>query len=318
MITTSGRLFIRYRQFGRFQADDVFNGLALLAFISYTTIDQLYMYSNSIDEAFLLKLQLATNMLLWATLYLVKASFLALIWTIFKISARFKTAWWIVAVYTFSSFWPVFLSELWQCGNPSAYDSAQSCNVDGVYQDQLSLVYIRLALHISSDCFIFILPLIHIQKLHMPLGRRISAAAVFGLIAVDIMVGIARNVVVICGILEGSASLPYSINVIGGVIEPTIAVIACSLPAYKVLVFKFRSRRSDGGAVQHNAAGMRGRFWLPRKLHLLTASIPSPYLEITILKEPTTQITDRNGEGILVEAPEEVHVLKGEGDSMGQ
>lgn len=127
-IATFGRLYIRYHQFKTFQADDIFNFLALLALIGLAAWEDICNRADPNDLDLLLKLELAVDMLLWAILYLVKASFLALMWSIFKVSAGFRKAWWVVTIYTFITFWPIFLSELWQCGGPSTYDDAQACN----------------------------------------------------------------------------------------------------------------------------------------------------------------------------------------------
>lgn len=88
---------------------------------------------------------------MWTTLYLVKASFLALIWSIFKVSPRFQVAWWIIAIYTFLTFWVVLLSLLWQCGSPSLYDSAEVCYTLVAYYKQVNTEFAQSAFHDASD-----------------------------------------------------------------------------------------------------------------------------------------------------------------------
>ena len=310
MITLSGRLYIRYHQFKRFQADDVLNILAMLLLVVYIALQE---WSNREDPnnlALALRSQLAVNMTLWTTLYLVKFSFLALIWSIFKISRPFRKAWWAVTIYSSMTFLIIFLSTLWQCGEPSTYDDPQACNLYFILQIQMRIIFIHFVLHISSDCFILILPLVEIRKLHMPLGRKISAAAVFALVIIDIVTGLARNISTVLAALGIPTDTSGGTQELCDVIEPALAVLICSLPAYKALVFKFRSHRTDKLNFQRHAANIGGKRWLPHKLRLLTASIPSPFLDISILGPAPT--TEQRSEESLIKAPEVSHVVAGE------
>lgn len=54
-LATAGRLFIRYRQFGKFQIDDIFNGLALFTLFAYATVSDVYTWSDSYDDAVYLR-----------------------------------------------------------------------------------------------------------------------------------------------------------------------------------------------------------------------------------------------------------------------
>lgn len=250
--TTLGRLYIRYSQFRKLQADDVFNVLALLTLIGYTAVAAV---NDAPGVSFILRKQLAGDMLLWTTLYLVKASFLSLIWCIFRISAGFRKAWWIVAIYTFLTFWVIFLSKFWQCGTPTTYDNPQACDYGRITQQQTREVFVAFALHISSDLLVTILPMVQIRKLNMPLGRKISVAAIFAIVIVDTMAGLARNIAVIIAALGSPTDASQGVSFICAIIEPALAVLVCSLPPYKALISNFRFRRHDDFQLQSTATG---------------------------------------------------------------
>ena len=192
---------------------------------------------------------------MWTVLYLVKGSFLALIWSIFNVSADFRKAWWVVTVYTFLGFWPIVLSELWQCGDPSQYDNPSACQKSHErLSAQLSIIWFRFVLHVTSDLFILTLPLAHIQKLHMSRGKKISVAAVFALIIIDIISGILRNVVSVYSGMQQSSKTSFDVALITGVIEPAVAVIVCALPVYRALLPSSKKRRNMPDELRRNAA----------------------------------------------------------------
>lgn len=207
------------------------------------------------DPVLSLKTYLAENMLMWTTLYLVKACFLALIWFIFNVSEGFRKAWWAVTVYTFLTFWPIFLSEVWQCGNPADYANPEACSSAGLWFSPLSPLYVRFALHISSDVFVLLLPVARIRKMQVSKGKKISIAAVFAITIIDIFSGIARNIIIICSFNDiGDSQALEDADRILGVIEPALAVAVCTLPVYRSL-FKPRMHRNEDFEPLHNAAG---------------------------------------------------------------
>ena len=235
--------------------------------------------------------------LLWVTLYLVKASFLALMWCVFSVSAGFRKAWWIVTVYTFITFWIIFLSRFWQCGGPSTYDVPQACNFDFLLQDQKPEIFLAFTLHISSDLLILILPMAQIRKLSMPLSKKYSVAAVFAIVIVDTAISVVRNVATVIAALGSPTDASEVIDVICTTIEPALAVLVCSLPPYNALVFKLKPRRSDISGLQRPAIA-DGQWRKPIKLSQLT-DIPGPLLEVSILQMQPTQSTERGSEPTL-------------------
>ena len=272
-----------------FIADDVFNIIALLTLIGYFAT--FYISNYSLDDATHRKALVSSGMLLWSTLYSVKEDFLALMWPIFKVAAGFRKAWWAVTVYTFFTFWPAVLMSLWGCGTLS-YLSGAECSIDVFYHTKSNPLIIRLALHVSSDILILILPLAQIWKMHMRLLRKIGVAAVFALVIIDIALGILRQTpsLVLNGVIQDNEAA-YNINYVSCLLEPILAVIVCSLPPYRALAVKFRSKRGDL-ELQRDVAIIKRRWLRPRKVFsLISAYIPNPYLEISTLDERSTGTT---------------------------
>ena len=157
----------------------------------------------------------------------------------------------------------------------------------------------------------------------MPLRKKIGAGAVFALIIIDICLGTFRNVAVIFKFLTGSQgtllvetfnSIAYDINIIGGVIEPALAVLVCSLPPYRALVFKRHERKRL--QQQRDAAKAGDRWQRPRRIfNQLSARIPSPYLSISIMREEPAQTTQQHEEPPSVEIPEMLGVAYKEENS---
>ena len=202
---------------------------------------------------------LASNFLLWSTLYFVKASFLVLMWSIFNVSGTFRKWWWAVSVYTLIGFIVSNICQLWTCGTPSDFG-----NVDIFYDAILSTTsvvpvapdYTKIAFHLSSDLFILALPLFYIRKLQMSRSKKIGVAAVFALTIIDIITGILRNASSIC---EDSPetwnnSTCIDMNIITAIIEPSFAVVVCALPAYRAILPSSRKRRYESMELRRNAA----------------------------------------------------------------
>ena len=133
-LLTCGRLYLRWRKIGRLGWGDMLNGAALVVLIAFVATYQAYLpieynaqlYALGLSDvatteaevAFTLKVSTANVMLFWVVIFLVKASFLALYWSVFGVSRHFRTAWWAVAAYTLVTFCIIFLSVLWHCGHP--------------------------------------------------------------------------------------------------------------------------------------------------------------------------------------------------------
>ena len=199
------------------------------------------------DLALWLELYLAQVFLYWTAIYAVKASFLALCWYVFRVSSRFRMAWWIVTVFTFLTYWPIVLPQLWTCGSPSDYANPAACSdflEEGISPILIAQAAISLALHASSDFLILFLPLPFIRELQMPKVRKVGVAAVFAIITIDIVVGILKNTAKLCIGLDYNMDVNAQIVVAMQMCEASIAVIVCALPAYGVLLPSAQRRRT--------------------------------------------------------------------------
>ena len=133
-MSTFGRLLLRFTKTKKLVWDDIFNLAALVALIGFVATYQAFFpkdYEHELytlglsdtapvseDPTFEIKLSLANIILFWMVIFLVKASFLALYWSLSKVSSSFRKAWWAVVTYTFVTFWVIFLASLWICGSP--------------------------------------------------------------------------------------------------------------------------------------------------------------------------------------------------------
>lgn len=132
---TLGRFYIRWWKIKQLQLDDLFNGLALISLLCFIATYQAYLPIQYNFQLFLLglggydvdddqllyiqKLNIANVVFFWMTIYLVKATFLALYWALFSVSKTFRVAWICVAMYTLISFLVTFFAIFWSCGTPS-------------------------------------------------------------------------------------------------------------------------------------------------------------------------------------------------------
>ena len=203
----------------------------------------------------------ASDFLLWTTLFFVKASFLALMWSVFEISTTFRKFWWAVSAYTFIAFLVCIICELWTCGSPSDFGNFDICIA--AIESTTSMVsstpdVLKFVFHISSDLLILALPLFEIRKLQMSPAKRFSVAAVFALTIVDIIMGILRNSSSICEDSQATwnSDVCVSMNIIFTILELSFAVIVCALPAYRAILPSSRQRRYESRELRRNAANM--------------------------------------------------------------
>ena len=237
-ILTCFRIYVRWKQ-AQLKWDDVFNVFAL-AFLLIFYILGLPCLPLTVHPTTIMYWQVdfAGDVILWATLYLVKASFLALSWRVFNICRTFRRFWWATTIYTFLSYWPILLSAVWQCGDPSKYDDPAVCLEYNQSDSSKWLIWgaVCTALHVSSDCLILALPMFFINMLQIPKMQKLSCASVFALISVDIAMGLIRNTIAACASLNTIGDALLTASDVMQVFEPGLAVIVCALPAYEVFL----------------------------------------------------------------------------------
>ena len=239
--------------------DDLFVGLAMACLITNTAIIETESFTE--DEGSFLRLGVAAPFLLWGGLYLVKASFLALCWKVFNVSPTFRKLWWFVSIYTFLTYWPIVLSQLWQCGDPLKVADPMACSAvlnsdNDLPQDAAIQGGMDALLHGSSDLLILALPLSFIRKLQMPRIHKLSVSGIFAIIIVDIVMGLLRNFAKLCLSIGYNVDVSDSIAIVMQDMEPAIAIIACALTAYGVLLPASRQRRREPPGLLERADNM--------------------------------------------------------------
>ena len=249
-----GRLYIRWK-YSRLYWDDFFTGFALLSLVAnLATLTVAFLLDSDTPRYW--QVAMASDMTIWTTFYLVKAAFLALCWLVFNVSDTFRRAWWIITIYTFLTYWPLLLGALWQCGDPLKYADVETCSNYSSNSYQYDIVWgsVATALHVSSDCLILALPLVFIGRLHMSRAQKLSSAAVFALVVIDIIMGLLRNIIVACAPSSFSVDALFETALLLQAFEPGLALIVCALPAYSVLLPRSKTRRSRNEAVQNATA----------------------------------------------------------------
>lgn len=129
---TAGRLAIRFRKLRRLGTDDCLAALAMVFMLAFAITWQEFTPSDYEMQLFKMKkikstnamqrparsmkLNLANGIMFWCTMYTVKASFLALYWSIFRVSKGFRKAWWCATIYMTLSFIAIILVRLFPCG----------------------------------------------------------------------------------------------------------------------------------------------------------------------------------------------------------
>ena len=250
----------------------------MVSLVGFIAMNHVGAYDN--DLVLALNAYLASDFLLWTTLYCVKASFLALMWSVFEISRTFRKIWWVVSGYTFIAFLVCIISELWTCGRPSDFGNYDIC-MDALLSTTSKVsstpALLKFVFHISSDLFILALPLFEIRKLQMSSAKRLSVAAVFALTIIDIVTGILRNSSTICeeSPATWNSDVCVDLNIITAILEPSLAVIVCALPAYRAILPSSRRQRYESRELRRNAAnmGFAGKKRLNPPSHSLTVSV---------------------------------------------
>ena len=254
IVLTFGRFAIRWQKIQRLQWDDYLNGAALGCLIAFVATYQVYLpvqYELELDslglgtdvpsddqQVFILKVELANELLFWFTVYFVKASFLASYWIIFNVAPGFRKLWWGVTVYTVVTFLIIIPASAWQCGDPAKYADLVQCSLPN-YQTNFNIIVYWCVFNVIGDLLIIALPIVMLRRLQISMVHKIGLGFVFFLVAVDIVFDLLRTVYT----LDADASSFPDANTVWALCEPTIAVMICALPSYRSLLPK-RSKPS--------------------------------------------------------------------------
>ena len=240
-----GRFWIRWKLAKKWGWDDILNAVASVAFICCVAVFQAGVAiqyrllglskplptQSEIDYG--MRLQLADNLLFWLIIFFVKASFLATYWRVFSISRIFRICWWAVMAYTFITFWAIFLSRLWACGQPSDAVNFKACSNPIYNQSDLVDLWWWMALMIVGDVLIMVLPIGMLIKLNLSIHQRLALAGIFGIVLIDILFDILRTIFSVQQFYDPSVA---PLSVVFNLCEPAVAVVVCALPSYRSLL----------------------------------------------------------------------------------
>lgn len=251
IVLTLGRFWIRIMHRTRPRADDYLNLLALAFHLVDCGVFQA-------DDGFTGEnVNIVAGVIIfsfswWASQYLVKAAFLALYWSIFNVSQSFRRAWWAVTAITIVCLLVTCFAPVFSCA--AAYSWAGIGDCYEIFDGPLyySNAY-WCAMNTLSDILLMILPMGMLWNIHMSLPQKLSLAAIFALTGIDILMDIVRVVVW----YTNTGDQLYDVF---SVLEPTLSVIICTLPAYRVWLSSRRklSQRQDEYRTEfrREAAGM--------------------------------------------------------------
>lgn len=293
ILLSFGRFVIRKRLLGKLQMDDWSHAFALVLLIPYmalsTTIYPLAievglfgkkdgpMPSKETLERFF-RLEVAGQLFFWIILYAVKFTFLILFRQIFSVNKIFMRWWWAVFIYTCIAFWACFLEVFWICGSPSDIFVLKKCltpHASGVVNN---FAEVGLALNISSDLAVMILPTCFLRGLQMQLGKKIAVGLLFSVGMVVVVIDAVRLAV-------GDGGGVVSQALLYDALEPAIAVIMSCLPTYRTLISPARgsSRNLKGDRYQYESGSQQS--WKDR----ITARYRSEGYELSNDSEALTR-----------------------------
>ncbi|KAF2259079.1 hypothetical protein CC78DRAFT_586403 [Lojkania enalia] len=246
VLLTIGRFVIRWQKLGRLYWDDILNGVAAVLVVVYI----ISAFTTYVPYQFELRLwrlglrddepddtraqiynrfQLASVILFWTIIYIVKASFLALYWHLFEVSVRFRVAWWAVAVFIALSYAVTIGLFIWtnECeGLPAR-----------IYNTVLAL---WCGLNVAGGLLLMAVPICMVMTRMLTLqpAQKLGLCLIFLIGMLDLVFDILRT----SWALKYSLSYYSNLSGLWTILEPTIAVIVCTLPHYKSIICSSRQR----------------------------------------------------------------------------
>ncbi|KAF5875879.1 uncharacterized protein Bfra_002275 [Botrytis fragariae] len=277
-VLTFGCFYIRWQKGKSLHLNDIFNALALGSLLAFAITYQVYLpiqygyqlyalglggYIPSDDQLmYAQNVGIVNIVFFWVTIYLVKASFLALYWALSSVSNAFRKWWLAVAIYTGISFLATFFAIFWSCKTPSHLEDVgivfppEACNT--ISEELIiGLETLWCVLNTVGDILSLppavTLPLGMLRAMHMPTSRKLGVAAIAGLVIIDILFDVLRTIYT-----EGSYTNPFpNANAVWALCEPTIAVMVCALPPYRTLLFRKKIEPSTSYQGMHGTRSTR-------------------------------------------------------------
>ncbi|KAF4434125.1 hypothetical protein FACUT_7977 [Fusarium acutatum] len=242
------RLFVRWLQNRRFLADDYWITWAWLcaltmAILQTEQMDSLWYMTylqagrvayDPIELEFhriqITRWQFPVIKLFWIILWSVKASFLALFYTLVQPFPVIRRCWYGVSVFAASALIVCIICSVLTCSPPSNYFQG-SCDSPREQWRQSFNVIFSTTVDVATDLMIMALPIAVLPSLQLDTKKKIGLGIAFSLGIIIICVAIIRMSKVIVGNQVDLVGLA-----IWGAVETATALVVGSLPALKGLL----------------------------------------------------------------------------------
>ncbi|PWY96692.1 hypothetical protein BO94DRAFT_506128 [Aspergillus sclerotioniger CBS 115572] len=211
------------------------------------------------DALFMIKVFFANTMLLWGALWSVKLAFLFLYRRLLRDLPGQMKWWYMVMGFCLVTFIGAIVSNFTSCQSMHAWFTVGACDTHRDAVAEIASLYYAFAVDALSDIMIMVLPLRLVVSLHLPLGQKISVAAVFALGTICVVMAVVR--VVQIGTRANNDSTPSSSWLaFWGMIEAGIAVIVGSLPAFATVY----RRTKNTNRYRSSYVGMPSSVYVPQ------------------------------------------------------
>ncbi|EOD52704.1 putative cfem domain-containing protein [Neofusicoccum parvum UCRNP2] len=262
--TVITRFSIRIWKRKPFQVEDFLVALAWASFlaltVSYIVITppmyRLYAvtggeaapYPEMMDDAnLLIKVFFYNTMLLWATLWAVKFSLLALYRRLMTGLRAYIVLWWILVVFCALTFIGAIISNLTSCSS--------LCATPRDVKAQIASLYYAFAVDVLTDLLIMALPIRLIWNLQMPRAEKLGIGALFCSGFICITVAILR--VVQIGVKANNSTPSSSWLALWAEVEAAIAVFIGCCPAFAAF-YRTKRNTSRGYSKPKDASNRSG------------------------------------------------------------
>ncbi|OJZ92843.1 hypothetical protein ASPFODRAFT_278749 [Aspergillus luchuensis CBS 106.47] len=212
------------------------------------------------DALFMIKVFFANTMLLWGSLWSVKLYFLFLYRRLLQDLPGEMKWWYAVLCFCIVTFIGAIVSNFTSCQSMHAWFTVGECSTHRDAVAEIASLYYSFAVDAISDIMIMVLPLRLVVSLRLPLGQKISVAAVFALGTICVIMAVVR--VIQIGTRANNDSTPSSSWLaFWGMIEAGIAVIVGCLPAFAIIY----RRTKNPHRYRSSYVGMSSSVYVPQE-----------------------------------------------------
>ncbi|KAF1811827.1 hypothetical protein P152DRAFT_52543 [Eremomyces bilateralis CBS 781.70] len=254
------------------QAEDILIFLAYAVFVSlagmYLSINHLLQRIYAVttgrealyetienDSRYLTRIMFPCTMMLWVSLWLVKASFLVWYRRLMKGIKKQMRLWWVVVILSAVMLIGAIVSEFTSCKSLSAWFTPGECQSPRDIKAQLASLWYSYAVDVITDIMVMLLPIGLIWNIQISRSQKISLVGIFSLGIICIIMATIRVVQLRTHNPDSSPAPPWL--AFWGIIETATAVIIGCLPAFAVF---YRTVRSNHKGYEGGYGGYSNRY----------------------------------------------------------